>query len=463
MVLLTWRKLTTVQKRKKPDDSWKERQIVCKGREIEHAHRRIAPQIPYGDVGLCMKRSKPYHGTEHRYIRSPQPTSPSLQTTGIFDLHGHMGGFVSKPDTSAKERSDEIDRQIEEDAKRFRRDHKVLLLASIIHSSPSPTSHSPLFPHPKNMNRYPGSGRSTIVKQFKIIHQAGFAPDELAMFISIIQRDVFDSAYRVVAYMKKAGLEYFEGEHWLLVEQIYTHVVPTPESLSPSSRSRSRRRSTDSGETLSSPRSWTNIVRATSFFDEVLRIGAPGYLPNETDVLRAPAKTVGGIEETRLSMGQLSISILEVNGVRGERKKWMHYFESVSTLLFVTTLSDYDQMLLEDKTQNHVDLSLLLFESVINNRWFSQTTIILFMNKIDVFKLKLNKIPLEPYFPEYTGGNDVNKAAKYLLRKFVQSNRPRLSLYPHLTQATDTSGMRQVFAMVKETILQKALNYSGIL
>ena len=48
--------------------------------------------------------------------------------------------------------------------------------------------------------------------------------------------------------------------------------------------------------------------------------------------------------------------------------------------------------------------SLVLFESVINSRWFLRTSIILFLNKIDVFKKKLPKIPLEKYFPDY-GGN----------------------------------------------------------
>lgn len=82
-----------------------------------------------------------------------------------------------------------------------------------------------------------------------------------------------------------------------------------------------------------------------------------------------------------------------------------------------------------------------------------------------------------------TGGADVNKGAKYILWRFTQLNRARLSIYPHLTQATDTSNVssplvrfgdrllmdvttaqiRLVFAAVKETILQNALRDSGIL
>ena len=128
--------------------------------------------------------------------------------------------------------------------------------------------------------------------------------------------------------------------------------------------------------------------------------------------------------------------------------------------------------------------SLVLFESVINSRWFLRTSIILFLNKIDVFKQKLPKVPLERYFQEYTGGPDINKAAKYILWRFMQKNRARLSVYPQcvtfihklyaqlitlwlgaysLTQATDTGNVRLVFAAVKETILQNALKDSGIL
>jgi guanine nucleotide-binding protein subunit alpha len=201
---------------------------------------------------------------------------------------------------------------------------------------------------------------------------------------------------------------------------------------------------------------------ASYFFTEVLRIGTPDYLPTESDVLRARLKTTG-ITETRFTMGQLQIHMFDVGGQRSERKKWIHCFESVTSIIFCTALSEYDQVLLEEKNQNRMEESLVLFESVINSRWFLRTSIILFLNKIDVFKSKLPKVKLEKYFPEYTGGADINKAAKYILWRFMQANRARLSVYPHLTQATDTSNIRLVFAAVKETILQNALKDSGIL
>lgn len=87
-----------------------------------------------------------------------------------------------------------------------------------------------------------------------------------------------------------------------------------------------------------------------SFFEAANRIAASDYVPSREDVLRARAKTTA-ITETRFSMGQLSIHMVDVGGQRSERKKWIHNFESVTSIIFCTALSEYDQVLLEEKNQ----------------------------------------------------------------------------------------------------------------
>jgi len=87
-----------------------------------------------------------------------------------------------------------------------------------------------------------------------------------------------------------------------------------------------------------------------SFFESANRIAASNYVPSKEDVLRARAKTTA-IMETRFSMGQLSIHMVDVGGQRSERKKWIHNFESVTSIIFCTALSEYDQVLLEEKNQ----------------------------------------------------------------------------------------------------------------
>jgi|SRR5882762_9779575 len=40
--------------------------------------------------------------------------------------------------------------------------------------------------------------------------------------------------------------------------------------------------------------------------------------------------------------------MFDVGGQRSERKKWIHCFESVTSIIFCTALSEYDQVLLEE-------------------------------------------------------------------------------------------------------------------
>ena len=47
--------------------------------------------------------------------------------------------------------------------------------------------------------------------------------------------------------------------------------------------------------------------------------------------------------------------------------------------------------------------SLKLFDSICNNKWFTDTSIILFLNKKDLFEAKIQKSPLTVCFPEYIG------------------------------------------------------------
>ena len=146
-----------------------------------------------------------------------------------------------------------------------------------------------------------------------------------------------------------------------------------------------------------------------------------------------------------------------------QRAAWYPYFDDANAILFLAPISCFDELLAEDRRVNRLEDSYQLWKVICSCKLLNKAQIILFLNKIDVFKSKLPKVPLEKYFPEYTGGPDINKAAKYILWRFMQANRARLSVYPHLTQATDTGNIRLVFAAVKETILQNALKDSGIL
>ncbi|KAF5368159.1 hypothetical protein D9615_010198 [Tricholomella constricta] len=364
---------------------------------------------------------------------APPPPSPT------------MGGCVSTADCGGKAKSDLIDKQIEEDSKKYKKECKILLLGS------------------------GESGKSTIVKQMKIIHQDGFSNAELAEYRPVVYKNVLDSAQAVVVYMRKIGLECVEYGNRVLAEKILDYKLDSAPGSSMSNPYFSPEIADAIHQVWKDPfvskvmeEHSSNFYLMDTAGHEVLRIGTPGYLPNETDVLRARQKSLG-ITETRFTVGNLSIHMFDVGGQRSERNKWILCFEGATSIIFCISLSEYDQVLLEEKTQSRMAESLVLFASVINSGWFLRTSIILFLNKIDVFKNKLPRVPLERYFPEYVGGTDINKAAKYILRMFMQANPARLNVYPHLTQATDTTNIRVIFAVVEEMILQNSLKDSWIL
>ena len=186
----------------------------------------------------------------------------------------------------------------------------------------------------------------------------------------------------------------------------------------------------------------------TSYFDNIARIAAPDYMPNDQDVLRSRVKTTG-ITETTFIIGDLTYRMFDVGGQRSERKKWIHCFENVTTILFLVAISEYDQLLFEDETVNRMQEALTLFDSICNSRWFIKTSIILFLNKIDRFKEKLPVSPMKNYFPDYEGGDDYAAACDYILNRFVSLNQHETKqIYTHFTCATDTTQIRFVMAAV---------------
>lgn len=59
--------------------------------------------------------------------------------------------------------------------------------------------------------------------------------------------------------------------------------------------------------------------------------------------------------------------------------------------------------------QNRMQESLKLFDSICNNKWFTDTSIILFLNKKDLFEEKIKRSPLTICFPEYPGEFSLSK------------------------------------------------------
>lgn len=197
-------------------------------------------------------------------------------------------------------------------------------------------------------------------------------------------------------------------------------------------------------------------------FNNLDRVFDPKYIPTDQDILRCRLRTTG-ISETVFHLDRLTYRMFDVGGQRSERKKWIHCFENVTALLFLAAISGYDQCLIEDKDANQMSEALMLFDSICNSQWFVNTSIILFLNKIDLFKLKLKHSPIKAHFPEFPlqlqeQSGSAMECQIFFQRKFVKMNRcPEKDIYSHFTNATDTKLLRSVMLSVTDIILQKNL------
>ncbi|KAL7985208.1 hypothetical protein Chor_003778 [Crotalus horridus] len=202
---------------------------------------------------------------------------------------------------------------------------------------------------------------------------------------------------------------------------------------------------------------------ASYYLNDLDRISQQNYIPTQQDVLRTRVKTTG-IVETHFTFKDLYFKMFDVGGQRSERKKWIHCFEGVTAIIFCVALSDYDLVLAEDEEMNRMHESMKLFDSICNNKWFTDTSIILFLNKKDLFEEKIRRSTLTICYPEYPGSNTYEEAAAYIQCQFEDLNRRKdtKEIYTHFTCATDTKNVQFVFDAVTDVIIKNNLKECGL-
>lgn len=75
---------------------------------------------------------------------------------------------------------------------------------------------------------------------------------------------------------------------------------------------------------------------------QVTRITSPQYVPTQDDILQCRYRTTG-IHEITFKYQQLAMRMIDVGGQRSERRKWLHVFDNVQLVLFVSSLSAYNK------------------------------------------------------------------------------------------------------------------------
>ncbi|KAK9703322.1 guanine nucleotide-binding protein subunit alpha [Basidiobolus ranarum] len=357
-----------------------------------------------------------------------------------------MGCCVSQDDIEERRKNDEIENQIKKDKLSLKNEIKMLLLGA------------------------GESGKSTILKQMRLIHDGGYSAAEKESYKEIIFSNTIQSMRVIVAAMNKMNVQFANPENVQNVEIIMNlptnFTLPPEGDLFPPEVSQAIKVLwADEGvqSCFKRSREYQLNDSAKYYFDSVDRIAQPDYTPDDQDVLRSRVKTTG-ITETTFRIGDLIYRMLDVGGQRSERKKWIHCFENVTAIVFMVAISEYDQTLAEDESVNRMQESLTLFDSICNSRWFVKTSIILFLNKIDLFREKLPLSPINKIFPDYDGPLTYESSCNYIMERFVSLNQTDTKqLYAHFTCATDTEQIKFVMAAVNDIVVQGNLRDCGLL
>jgi guanine nucleotide-binding protein subunit alpha len=152
-------------------------------------------------------------------------------------------------------------------------------------------------------------------------------------------------------------------------------------------------------------------------FNRIDEIVKPDFIPNDQDMLMSRIQTTG-IIQTDFTIDGNPFQMFDVGGQRSERRKWIHCFENqITAMIFVSAISEYDQRLQERADVKRLDESLNLFTDMANSEWFTGTSMILFLNKKDLFMEKVKTVKLsdhmkgyeEPNFEKLLGTIDVSK------------------------------------------------------
>ncbi|XP_025023720.1 guanine nucleotide-binding protein G(t) subunit alpha-3-like, partial [Python bivittatus] len=151
------------------------------------------------------------------------------------------------------------------------------------------------------------SGKSTLVKQMKIIHKDGFTDQECQEYKSVIYSNVLQSILMIVKAMSTLGIEYENSQSKEDEKQLYAMADATEDgSMSPELAVIIKRLWKDPGIQGCFERAseYQLSDSAPYYLNDLDRLTAPGYTPNEQDVLRSRVKTTG-IIETQFSFKDL--------------------------------------------------------------------------------------------------------------------------------------------------------------
>lgn len=350
-----------------------------------------------------------------------------------------MSCCISEHEKSQRSRSREIDKNLLKERINFRRTVRILLLGA------------------------GESGKSTFLKQMQIIYGQDFENEVVReTFKGVIYNNVVKGMRVLIDARHKLGIPW--GNDACAKDADFVFAYDSNTRLDEREFSKyiepMKKLWTDSGiRTAFDRRREFQLGDSLRYFLETLdRVGNPMYIPSKLDILHA-RKATKGISEHHILIKGVPFMFVDVGGQRSQRQKWYQCFVGITSILFLASSSEFDQVLMEDRKTNRLQESCDIFETIINNKSFSNVSIILFLNKMDLLREKIKHVSIADYFCQFEGDpQDLDTVKAFELSLFDSRRRERNKpLFHHFTTAIDTENIKHVFQDVKDTILHDNL------
>ena len=174
--------------------------------------------------------------------------------------------------------------------------------------------------------------------------------------------------------------------------------------------------------------------------------------------------------DKRFGIKDRKYHIFDVGGQKSERKKWFRYVDDVKAVVFVVSLACYNEMMYEDQTRNCMVDGLELFGETVNSTNFRNAPFILFLNKRDLFRDKVTRLPITtcPAFDDFEAkdgdASNYEDAVAYIERKFRAQRKNnyddvgrRKQMYVHITCAMDDENIKNVFDDITRLIVDQIM------
>jgi len=164
-----------------------------------------------------------------------------------------------------------------------------------------------------------GCGKTTFIKQMKIIHGIAWDPIELQTFAKVIRGNYINGLQDAMEVAKRLG---FNIEDEDTAKQISAYRARTAE-LSPEVIGLIKKLYDDPAiqDVIQNYSHLLGVTHFSYFWDNFERIAEENYVPSDDDILRARIRTSGS-NSTAIYLDKNFFEFFDVGGQKPERAKW---------------------------------------------------------------------------------------------------------------------------------------------